>query len=153
MHITIMTDASLCGKHRVGGFGYWIASPRGKKAGGGILKGTVKDSYEAEFKAVANSLYIAIQHKLVHSGDNVLIQLDNSGVIHSMSGSNNIRKDIQEVVDIIVSLRTEYQLNLEFRHVKGHSKKTENRYIANKMCDLRAKHFMRKARENAINDI
>lgn len=153
MLVTIMTDASLCGIHKVGGYGYWIASQRGKEAGGGVFKGTISDSYEAEFKAVANTLHTAIQKQYVCSGDTVIIQLDNSGVIHCMSGSNNIRSDIQEVYDTIIRLRTEYDLILEFRHVKGHSNRKENRYVANNLCDIRAKKYMKQARkQHASND-
>lgn len=152
MLVTIMTDASLCATHFVGGFGYWIASPRGKEAGGGIFKGTIADSYEAEFKAVANSLHSAIQKQLVQHGDKVIIQLDNSGVIYCMSGQNTVRKDLTDVVSTIRILEKQYNLSLEFRHVKGHTQRKENRYIANKMCDKRAKQFMKEARQYATND-
>lgn len=153
MLVTIMTDASLCGEQRVGGYGYWIASQRGKEAGGGVFKGTINDSYEAEFKAVANTLHTAIQKGLVLSGDRVIIQLDNSGVIHCMSGSNNVRKDIEPVYNLITQLRDQLNLVLEFRHVKGHSNRKEKRYIANNLCDMRAKKYMKQARkQHASND-
>ena len=72
-----MTDASVCGKTRAGGYGMWVVSERGKMPYGGSFQDLVTDSYIAEIQAVINSLAVAINHGMVLKGDFVLIQVDN----------------------------------------------------------------------------
>ncbi|EPH2574093.1 hypothetical protein LLH94_000788 [Acinetobacter baumannii] len=147
MLVTLMTDASLCHKTGAAGFGYWCASDRGKRAGGNIIKGVVKDSYEAEFKGVANSLQASINAGLISKGDEVLIQVDNEGVLFCLSGKCKVRPDIAVVLNHILDTAKMYELKLRCRQVKGHTKLTDNRYLANHHCDSRAKYAMRQARK------
>ena len=83
MLITIITDASHCPETKVGGYGYWLASKRGKKGGSGTFKGTVETSSLAEMMAVANSLHIAIADHIVQMDDHVLIQTDCEAAIQA----------------------------------------------------------------------
>lgn len=147
MLVTLMTDASLCLKTGAAGFGYWCASDRGKRAGGNIIKGVVKDSYEAEFKGVANSLQASINAGLISKGDEVLIQVDNEGVLFCIGGKCKPRADIAVVLNHILNTAKIYELKLRCRHVKGHTKLTDNRSLANDHCDSRAKYAMRQARK------
>lgn len=146
-----MADASLCHKTGAAGFGFWCASDRGKLAGGNIIRGAVKDSYEAEFKGVANALKSAINAGLIVNGDRVLIQLDNVGVIYCIQRKCKPRADIAKVLNYILNTAKQYNLKLECRHVKGHSKSIENRFVANNHCDVRARTAMRKARKVLAN--
>lgn len=148
MLVTLMTDASLCHKTGAAGFGYWCASDRGKRAGGNIIKGVVKDSYEAEFKGVANSLQASINAGLIAEGDRVLVQLDNLGVVNCINDKNNKpRHDLVEVMRFITNTAKKHRLKIVCRHVKGHTNLTDNRYLANDHCDVRAKKAMREARK------
>ncbi|MED6004898.1 MULTISPECIES: reverse transcriptase-like protein [Enterobacteriaceae] len=144
MLATLITDASHCPKTGAAGFGFWCVSDRGKLAGGKPLNGAIKDSYEAEAKGVANSLVIGLRSGIIQQGDTVIIQLDNISVVYGINGKlRKKRKDIKEILDFIRNFKIENNLKIECRHVKGHSKKTENRYSANKHCDKRAKEQMK----------
>lgn len=147
MLITLMTDASHCVQTGAAGFGFWCASNRGKLAGGKPLKGFVKDSYEAEMKGVVNALQIAITAGLILSGDTVLIQLDNKGVIRCIEKVSKPRSDVKNVMGYLFTLAEEFDLTIKCRHVKGHSKNKDSRFLANHHCDSRAKTQMRLARK------
>lgn len=147
MLVTLMTDASHCQQTGAAGFGFWCVSNRGKLAGGKPLNGKIKDSYEAEAKGVANSLVIGFRSGIIQQGDTVIIQLDNIGVVFGINGKlKKKRKDVKEVLRFINNFKTQNNLSIECRHVKGHSKKTESRFSANKHCDRLAKQQMKMAR-------
>ena len=147
MLVTLMTDASHCQQTGAAGFGFWCVSNRGKLAGGKPLNGKVKDSYEAEAKGVANSLVIGFRSGIIQQGDTVIIQLDNIAVVFGVNGKlKKKRKDIKHVLNFINNFKIENNLSIECRHVKGHSKKTESRFSANKHCDRLAKEQMKVAR-------
>ena len=147
MLVTLMTDASHCSKTNAGGFGFWCASNRGKLAGEKPLQGKIKDSYEAEMKGVANALSIAIKANLIMSGDKVLIQLDNTGVIHCIRKKCKPRQDVKKVMDYIFKCKKDFKLEFECRHVRGHSNQIGNRFSANKHCDRIAKEQMKIQRK------
>lgn len=151
MLVTLMTDASHCQKTGAAGFGFWCVSDRGKLMGGKPLAGKVLDAYSAEAKGVANSLFISFKSGIIQQGDKVIIQLDNMAVVAGINGKlRKIRKDIKEVLIFINNFKTENNIYIECRHVKGHSKNTDNRSTANKHCDKRAKEQMKLARKGII---
>jgi len=146
MRVTLMTDASHCPKWGAGGYGFWCASDRGKLPGGGALQGVIKDSYEAEMKAVANAMHTSIKAGLIADSDTLLIQLDNLGVVNCINGLNKPRADVAKVLQYIFQLGKQFNLTIKAKHVKGHTNRTENRYVANGHCDERAYKGMKQAR-------
>lgn len=134
-----MTDASV-DKQGNAGYGFWCVSTRSTGiSGSNPLKGYVKDSYQAEAKAVVCSLIQCIKKGSIKKGDNILIQLDNTGVISLFSNSKaNIRADLVEVKTYLERLILEYNLTINYRHVKGHSSIKASRYTANNLCDISA---------------
>lgn len=152
MICTLMTDASHCSDTGAAGFGFWVISNRGKLAGGKPLTGLVKDSYEAEAKGVANSLVIGFRSGIIQSGDKVVIQLDNLSVVNAINKKlRKVRNDIKIVVDFIFNFCLENNIDIDCRHVKGHSNKKQNRFLANKNCDKRAKEQMKIYRKELKN--
>lgn len=150
MRVTVIADASYCPEHKVGGYGFWIASERGKHGGGGALRCPI-NNIVAEEMAVVNALYIALQVGLVHAQDEVLMQTDCMGAIDAFRGTRNkLQAQEHEVVSTFNNLKERFSLVLEFRHVKGHSNRREARYTTNRLCDRRAKEAMRKARASKI---
>lgn len=147
MLVTLMTDASVCGQTGAAGYGFWVVSKRGGSPGQGQLKGRIKDSFEGELKAVAMALNKAINMQSIIQGDHIIIQLDNSGVVNCLNKVNKVRPNDTEVIEFIFNTLSLNNLTIEARHVKGHSSRKENRYTANKLCDMRAKIEMRKARK------
>ena len=147
MLVTLMTDASHCQTTKAAGFGFWCVSNRGKLSGGKPLSGLVRDAYQAEAKAVANSLVIGLRSGIIQEGDKVIIQLDNLAVVSGVMGkSKKVRKDVMDILRFIKNFKIENNLEIECRHVKGHTKRSENRFKANNHCDKIAKKQMKTAR-------
>lgn len=149
MNVTILTDASWDPERNVAGYGYWIASDRGKRPGGAPLKGAIYSSNHAEMAAVVNALYIGLQTELVVPCDKVLFQLDNQHAIGVFTGSivTRIGKEL-EILEHFGKLVNDADLIFEFRHVKGHTGGADARSKANQHCDARARTAMRQARQN-----
>lgn len=104
----------------------------------------------AEMMAVANGLTVALKAELVCDGDDVLVQSDSTDAIAGLQGQRlryeSFTPAMAEVRDYVVKLVADHQLNVSYRHVKGHSSRPEARYKANNHCDERAKTHMRRAR-------
>lgn len=147
MRTTIIADASFCPDTKVGGYGFWIANERGRKGGDGIFKEEVENNIAAEMMALLNALSHAIKIGLIQDGEGVLIQTDCTPAIAAFMDE---RKTVTQQEDGLIkwykSFIHDHKLSIEFRHVKGHSGKKENRYVANNICDRRARENMRRAR-------
>ncbi len=154
MFVTIIADASYDAQHLVGGYGYWIACERGKRPGGGPLKGNVLSSNHAEMMAICNALHDGVKHGLIQAGDEVLIQTDCLGAIDALRKSvmppegRHANKTIYHVYN---GMLIQHRLTVRFKHVKGHTSRPEPRYAANRMCDKRAKEGMRAERSRRVN--
>lgn len=142
---TLMVDASWDPELKVGGYGYWIASSRGKLGGGQPLKGVLESSNLAEMQAICNVLYIARSHGFVIPGDEVLIQTDCRAAIQGLSGFRETVGRELEAKNTFNKLST--SLFVDLRHVKGHTGRTEAKYLSNHHCDARAYRAMREARK------
>lgn len=142
-----MVDASYCQESGAAGYGYWIASERGKKGGGGPMRGAVCGSAAAEMLAACNALFVALELTLAQPGDHVLLQTDCVSAIQAFEGSRTVRvKDEFTALVYFRKLKKDKSINVSFRHVKGHTTRSEPRYVTNKLCDRRAKEGMRQAR-------
>lgn len=150
MQVTILTDASWCPETRATGYGYWIASARGKRPGGNVMQ-PAQNSSHAEMMAIANSLHVAVNAGLVEPGDEVLIQTDSIDAIAGLKGERlkyeTFTPEMGLVRQFVIQFIEKNRLTLEYRHVKGHSNRPESRFKANNHCDERAKGFMRKERK------
>lgn len=152
MLVTLMADASFCPETGCAGYGYWIASQRGKDGGSGAMKDLCDTSSTAEMKAIANALFLASQKGLVCLNDRVLIQTDCEAAIDAFKGiRTRLTKQEQETKQYLIELKVKLDLVLEFRHVKGHSKRQEARFRSNNMCDKQAYAAMREARQRHLN--
>lgn len=147
MLVTIIADASFCPETNVGGYGYWVASHRGKEGGGQPLKGEVVDNVVAEMMALCNALYHAIQSKLVEAGDEVLFQSDCTPAIDALTGKRQSFKEQElKVVEQFQRAKTQLNLVFRFKHVRGHTRIDDARHATNRACDRRARKAMRQAR-------
>ena len=150
MLVTIMTDASVC-PSGAAGYGFWIVSQRGGTPGGAPFKTPIKDSYEGEFKAVVNAIAYGLKQELIEYGDEVLVQLDNKGVVDILKNKLAPREDLQAAHRILKRTLQTNNIKLRARHVKGHSNVKDQRSKANKMCDMRARLAMKEARDANSN--
>lgn len=150
MNVTIITDASYCPDLKVGGYGFWIASQRGKLGGGSKLTwkgGAINTSTIAEMMAISGALYIAVSNKLVLQGDSVLFQTDCMGAIQAFQGTRyNLVSQELSVLKYHNEMQNSLQLQIRYKHVKGHSQVDDARSASNRLCDKQAKQYMRAAR-------
>lgn len=162
MRTTIITDASFCPDHKLGGWGYWIASdrrpeacPEGKRGGGGELR-KVGDNNAAEMMAVVNALHVALELGLVQAADDVLVQTDcQAAILAFTTGRSGMSDEQQAVVARWRAMIGGWAgLRVQFKHVKGHTNRATHggaRFGANRACDARARSYMRAARDRASN--
>lgn len=87
---------------------------------------------------------------MVEVGDDVLVQTDSTEAIAALTGQRlryeSFTLELGEVRGHVNHLIQEHDLRVTYRHVKGHSGRSEARYRANEHCDERAKLHMRRAR-------
>lgn len=148
MWVTIIADASYCPETSKAGYGFWIASQRGKHGGDGVLEADVVNNIAAEMMALLNALHVARKRGLVLQKDSVLLQTDCQPAIDAF---NDIRTNITEQEKELVSWYSDFikshELHIRLKHVKGHTKKADARFVVNNICDRKARQHMRKARD------
>lgn len=96
--------------------------------------------------AIANALHISIRDHIVMQNDHVLIQTDCEAAIQSFNFDRRLTPVEIRTVEYVRSLKKSLNLSLEFRHVKAHTSKKDNRSLANRTCDKLARKAMRQAR-------
>lgn len=147
MQITIICDASWDPFTHAAGYGFWIASARGKLGGGGAFNNSVDDATIAELCAIGNSLAVGVKDGLIQTGDRVLVQSDCVAALNLLAGRRSPRAGQERnAADIIESRIQQYYLLMQYRHIKGHTLRDDRRSVANRLCDERAKTEMRKQR-------
>lgn len=148
MNVTIITDASYCPNTKVAGYGFWIASNRGKFGGGGQMITTeIVNATAAEMMAVANALHHAAMQEAVQQGDHILFQTDCMGAVDAFNRTRILINEQERLVwRYFTRILQQYALTANFRHVKGHTRRPEARFVTNNCCDKRAKEHMRAAR-------
>lgn len=148
MWITIIADASYCPETGKAGYGFWIASQRGKRGGDGILQGDIANNIAAEMMALLNALHVGIKAGLIQQGDKVLLQTDCQPAIDAF---NKVRVNITKQEKDLVSWFREFidsnGLHIRLKHVKGHTKNDDARFVVNNICDRKARKNMRLARD------
>lgn len=147
MNITILADASHCPDTKAGGYGYWIASARGKKGGSGVLNGQILSSTLAEMMAIANAIYCGIKEGLVCGNDVLLVQTDCESAIYALTLKRRGSEEEKKVIEYVQKIAKLLKLTIEYKHVKGHTKNKEARFAANNACDRAARKAMRRARD------
>ncbi len=150
---TLMVDASWCPETHVAGYGFWIASNRGKLPGSGTIKGRVESSNLAEMQAICIVLYIAKKMEYVLPWENVLIQTDCLAAIYAFERTRKVSGSEADALRKYLELSLEQ--HVELRHVKGHTGSYNPRFLANRMCDIRARKAMRDLRDSlkGITDV
>ena len=148
MRVTVIADASYCPNTGAGGYGFWAVSERGRQGGGGSFKGRVDGSSAAEMMALANALFQTLGRGIAKAGDHVLLQTDCQSAIDAFESRRvNMTNDERRAKKEFFTLKKASRVTVSFRHVKGHTTRTEARYVTNNLCDQRAKDGMRLARK------
>lgn len=170
MNVTLFSDASLCSHTGKGGWAAWIKSDTGTISGGGPFRHETIDTGVAEAMAAVNGLHLGLRNGIVRRGSRVLIQTDNNSVWHILEGRIErkvtlralsrkgadpvaIALDVDRrnaliamVVSNFRSMTERYDLEVRWRHVKGHQGREDARSAVNTICDGIAREHMEKAR-------
>lgn len=153
MRVTIISDASWCPNTRAAGYGFWSVSERGRHAGGGSFKAGAKSAMHAEMMAIVNALHVTLALGIAAKGDRVLIQTDCLYGIYTFEGRGLMGKKARKrnaflspVVDLFKEHVRANDLTVEFRHVRGHTSVADQRSMAQRHADARARVGMKKAR-------
>lgn len=133
---------------KVAGYGFWIAGARGKRGGGGPIAGNVQDNNLAEAMAICNTLWHGVKENLIHKNDEVLIQSDSLRAVDFLSGHVQLKTDQEKLVfNYFKDFVKDNRLHVTYKHVKAHTGAREARFVANRMCDTRAKKGLAEARK------
>ena len=143
---TLFVDASHCPETGAGGYGYRVASSRGKRNGSGILQGRITNSCVAEMKAVVNALWLIRNEAIIGPGDTVLVQTDSLYAIDALSGRRyltseevHVRKEYSKVCNLMY---------VQLRHIRGHVNSDKPRFRAHARADELAREQMKLQRKN-----
>ncbi len=148
MLVTIINDSSFCPNTKAAGWSSWVASNRGKKRFGAGFKRPVKSSVVAEMQGLVSGLVHGFNEQLIEEGDTVLLQTDCTAAIDHLEGSTTPKDDeIVLTVDYFTGFIKARNLEVKFRHVRGHTNALDTRSVVNRICDEEAYNHMQKKRK------
>ncbi len=158
--VTIFCDASYIHQTRNGGWGGWIKGDGEPQTHFGPLRDT-PHSTEAEMRAIANCIYLALKGGLVKSNSRILVQTDNINALryllsfvpktHASDSGEPGCVPIQKMRRMTAALRASpafvsiqdmvrrNDLHLIVSHVKGHNGQKTERSRLNHLVDRLAK--------------
>lgn len=145
MLVTIFSDASYCPKIKRASWGGWVKSERGVARGGGVLRGTISDINISEARALVNAVHLGLRDQVLHKGDRIIAQTDNDCVMKVLNYAGP-RDEWRETAELARKLLGDHQLELTWRHVKGHKGYTSKRSSVNVYCDRVARYFLDEVR-------
>lgn len=145
-YCTIITDASYCPVTGAAGAGFWVTSDSGREIGGQAHPETCDDPTHAEMWGMLVGLKAALQTNKIRAGAILLFQCDSTGAMRHLENEPS-RTTYLDVYREFHSLLSQYNLQVQFKHVKGHSNSDYgSRYYCNNYCDTTAKRFMKQRR-------
>lgn len=145
MRVTVIVDASYCDKSGAGGYGAWIACSRDRKPYGGPVVGA-PNSGAAETMAICNALWHGLKDKLIQAGDEILVQTDCMTAIKVYEEGKWRHEKEGEAFAWLQDVSRQFNIEVTFRHVKGHSNNQDQRSKAQGHCDSRAREAMQLER-------
>ncbi len=151
MNATLVVDASYCQTTKVGAYAFWFASSEQKFPGKGVFKNPLPDNVCAEMQGIVNALYIAFRCTGMRKGDKLVILTDCEPAIQAFTGLRKLFKEPEVKAKRVFDEMAEHSgVDIEFRHVKAHTTRTEARFLANAACDRIARQEMKYARHRHL---
>ena len=151
MLVTLIIDASHCPRTKAAGYGWWLASTRGKRGGSGPMHQLQKNSTVAEMQAIQYAVDENYTSGLILPGDILLIQTDCTAAIWGFQEKRNVLCDTQkQILQTFKQWKELHKIGVMFKHVRGHTAGDDNRSMANIICDRRALQEMRKLRDEIL---
>ena len=142
---TLYCDASWCWKYKVGGWGIYCRSDKGRFELSGEPPSYCQDNVGAELSAVFAGLYRITQ--AWPDSQLIYVRSDCSGILTIIESSEPHRRDdLHRLQQKIQDLRKEKELILQLGWVKGHQDgKTVKSWVNNRVDKL-ARDVMDRAR-------
>lgn len=142
---TLYCDASWCPKYKVGGWGIYCRSDKGKFEASGLPPDYCQDSTGAELCAIFAGLYKITQ--TWPDSQIIYVRSDCSGVLKIIeSPKKHPREDLRRLQKKIQKLKIKKDLVVQLGWVKGHqSDKTVKTWVNNRVDQL-AYSVMERAR-------
>lgn len=144
MFATLITDASHSGW--IGTWAAWTVSDNQRHTKSGILKGPIRDSNEAELKAIANGL--ALTQSRFPEVKRILIQSDSLHALWVISGRITPVNPAEIETKKLICKRFS-GIRLLTKHVKGHTRCKDARSFVNRWCDKECRRLLNIARSEA----
>lgn len=138
--LTLFTDAGYAAHHKVGTWAAWAKyrESDGTMRHSGVLKGAIRDSGLAEFKALANGLHKVIVFFAPPPKTLIICQTDCLELVQQLLALEQPTTKEGErrlVLNYLKSLSEKHQLYLRPRHVGGHQGHRTPRHAVNSWCD------------------
>lgn len=150
--ISLFTDASLCGRTKAAGWGFWARRGDRIERGGAGFGEPIETSNEAEICAVANSLITCTNRGLIGANMHTLIQLDNDHVVRTLDTRTRdpMMRELEKFAkNTIIAHAKKVGFSFSVRHVKGHSPDLGPGNYVNDLADTIAKRHMHEKRKEA----
>lgn len=133
---TVNCDASFCPNTRAAGWAVWAAIDGGVKVKmSGKFKRRPKNATDAEYLAMCNGIWIALQHDVTH----ILVQGDCKAALRRVDLRSKEVSMMLEGTGVV----------LKTKWVKAHKRTDTARHWVNGWCDKQAKIHMREQRKSS----
>ena len=158
--VAIFSDASGSHHHQSAGYGFWAkGDERHSICGGGSFREYSKPPHIIELLGIANALSICDRHGYFRDEDKrATIQCDSLHALRIIKSTvpgavalrvnkkqqiQNIkfkgRKEEKDAVELIQMIQAKHGLEIQLKHVKGHTSGGDGRHFVNRLCDRLAK--------------
>jgi ribonuclease HI len=175
MLISLFADASFNHQHKIATWGCYCVKDGQRWTSGGIIRGTVMNSEDAEMMAIIKAVEVSLERQVIEHKDRIIIQTDCRGAILKLQDAKARFKNLRpESVERMWETREAYysvgipllyqiymhrmSITSELRWVKGHSSHhyqqptkdgkehpQRRRTYVNDVCDDIAKRHMNDA--------
>ena len=139
--ITINCDASYHPELKKGGYAFWISYSKGSLKHYGTFKKEIKDSTEAELKAVCNAFYY-VQKKFGQSIKMIFVNCDNA-FVRAVVEKHVSNKKYKTEIDLLFDYASKYELIIA-KKIRGHQKGNSPRQFVNNWCDKYSRNYLKE---------
>jgi len=144
--VTLFTDAGYCHNTLAGSWAAWAKCDDNTMRKAGALKGSLRDSTEAEIQAILNGVFCLKKFFQPPAKSFVILQTDSQHAILHLSQRQRSQIFEHYRLKFVEAMQ---DLRWEFRHVQGHQGTKTPRHAVNTWCDEQCKLHLVEARKNS----
>jgi ribonuclease HI len=139
--VTINCDASYHPKLKKGGWAFWISYSEGSLKHYGVFNKEIKDSTEAELKAICNAFHY-VQKRFGESIKMIFVNCDNEFVRSTIKRRIHSEKYKTET-DLLLNYTSKYELII-VKEIRGHQGSNNPRQFVNNWCDKYSRSYLKE---------